>query len=565
MTEQPAAPVVQTPVEVALTSTWREASSGAVTVSATGYGAGADAPALAGRLAALGGAYPAPNAIARLLDGLSGHFAFVATGPRWSLIAVDPVRSIPLAYARSNGAWRIDARADRLRRALGLGVEAVDPEAALALAMAGYTVDAAALYRGVEVMGPGEFVLLRDGEPNRQRYHAYRPWRADKPTYDAARARKALAETVLSVVDTMMAGIGGRELVVPLSAGRDSRLIVSAARHLGHKNIRCFAYGRPGNHEIAASRAIAERLGYRWTCVPMDVPFMRRFYASADYRGYLDEADTLQACPFVQDMPQIMALKEAGFIPCDAVFANGNTGDFLSGGHVVPAIREPAPQLDVEARLTRIVEALIDKHFALWRGLATAENRRTVTHLLHASFAQAGAAPGASEDDYGLFEYAEFCDRQCKYVINGQRVYEALGHEWRLPLWDRELLDFFELVPLAGKAEQTLYGDMLDTENWGGVWQGLPVNAKTIRPHWLSPLRFAAKTLHAPLGGAAWHRFERRYLQYWMETGAQSAIVPYRRAAADRRGARHGIAWLTEAYLERHGLGWNGAPLAVRG
>ena len=51
-------------------------------------------------------------------------------------------------------------------------------------------------------------------------------------------------------------------------------------------------------------------------------------------------------------------------------------------------------------------------------------------------------------------------------------------------------------------------------------------------------------------------------IKYWTETGAQSAIVPYRRAAGDRRGARHGVAWLTEAYLERHGLGWDGAALS---
>jgi len=523
-------------------------------------GHGVDPAALAHGLDAPGNKPPSADRIARLLCELEGHFALVVSAPGWTLIAADRVRSVPVAYGRMDEGWRIDARPERLRRAIGLGREALNLDAALALAMAGYTVDDATLYHGIDVVGPGEFVLLRGSEAYRHRYYTYRPWRADKPAYNPDRAHKALAETVLSVVDAMMAGVGDRELVVPLSAGRDSRLIVSAAHHLGYRNVRCFAYGRRGNHEIAASQAIATRLGYPWTVVPMDVPFMRRFYASPTYRSYLSDADTLQACPFVQDMPQIMALKDAGFIPSDAAIANGNTGDFLSGGHVVPAIREPASSLDAEERLARILETFIGKHFALWEALLTKDRRGRVAELLGASLQRADAVPDAPEDDYGLFEYAEFQDRQCKYVINGQRVYDQLGHDWRLPLWDKSLLDFFETVPLAGKAGQKLYADMLAAEDWGGVWSRLPVNSKSIRPHWLRPLRFAAKALHAPLGAAAWHRFERRYFQYWMELGGHSSIVSYRRATADRRGARHGIAWLTQSYLERHGIAWDGRP-----
>ena len=110
---------------------------------------------------------------------------------------------------------------------------------------------------------------------------------------------------------------------------------------------------------------------------------------------------------------------------------------------------------------------------------------------MRASLARAGATLGAPEDDYGLYEYAEFQDRQCKYVITGQRIYEFLGHEWRLPLWDKAYLDFFESYPAwQGRSTRRLYADMLTAENWGGVWQNVPVNAKTIRPHWLRPIRF---------------------------------------------------------------------------
>jgi hypothetical protein len=44
-----------------------------------------------------------------------------------------------------------------------------------------------------------------------------------------------------------------------------------------------------------------------------------------------------------------------------------------------------------------------------------------------------------------------------------------------------------------------------------------------------------------------------------MENGSHSAIRRYREVARDDRVARHGIAWLTEDYLRRRGLQYDGA------
>jgi asparagine synthase (glutamine-hydrolysing) len=538
---------------------WRRvAPSGGIELMTKGYGRIEDARALA-TLAELRAA-PTVAALSDLLLGLDGHFALAGSGPGWAFAAVDRVRSIPLAWASDTDGWVVDDQAERLRRRVR--AQEPDPGAALALGMAGYTIDAATLFRGIHQLGPGEFVLFSgDAAPQRHRYYCYRPWRADKPAYDPAAARKALAETTLALIDKTMKGIGDRPLVVPLSAGRDSRLIVSAAHHLGYRNIRCFAYGHAGGHEAAASRAIAERLNLPWRFVPVRSRTMRDYFRGETHASYSAFADTLQSAPFVQDLVQVAALKAEGFIPDDAVLCNGNSGDYISGAHIVPEMTVPAPGLSDDERLRRVVAALFKKHFGLWASLQTAANRQRIERQLLASLQRAGATPGDPADDYGLYEYAEFQDRQCKYVITGQRIYEFLGHEWRLPLWDQAYLDFFERIPLAGKARQRLYADMLAAENWGGVWHDVPVNAKTVRPHWLRPVRMLAKLAHAPLGRDAWHRFERRYLQYWMSEGGQSLVAPYRAVARDRRGARHAIAWLTEDYLGRHGMNHAGGPL----
>jgi asparagine synthase (glutamine-hydrolysing) len=236
------------------------------------------------------------------------------------------------------------------------------------------------------------------------------------------------------------------------------------------------------------------------------------------------------------------------------VIVNGNSGDYITGNHVPETMWLPAEGLSDDARWQRIIDALLKKHFSLWRSLAMPENNTRITTLLRNSIARAGGALGDPETDHGLYEYAEFQDRQCRYVITGQRIYEFLGHDWRLPLWDNDYLRFWEGVPLAEKAGQGLYARMLANANWGGVWRDVPVNRKTVRPLSMVPVRLAAKLLHAPLGRERWHHFERRYLQYWMDATCNSACVPYANVRRDTRGARHHIAWLAELYLARHGV-----------
>ena len=97
--------------------------------------------------------------------------------------------------------------------------------------------------------------------------------------------------------------------------------------------------------------------------------------------------------------------------------------------------------------------------------------------------------------DHLLYEYSEFIDRQSKYVISGQRMYEYYGYSWRLPLWDEEYILFWKKVPLEYKLKQKLYFlKCFKINNFGDVWgEDIPVNKKTIVPKWLIPLRFICK------------------------------------------------------------------------
>jgi hypothetical protein len=172
-----------------------------------------------------------------------------------------------------------------------------------------------------------------------------------------------------------------------------------------------------------------------------------------------------------------------------------------------------------------------------------------------------GGGLGKPENDFALYEMSECLNRQIKYVVAGQRSYEWHGYDWRLPLWDNDFLDFWTAAPLAAKAGRRLFRETFAECNWGGVWGGEWEFPQTMIPAWLRPLRLAAKVMHAPLGRARWHRFEKRYFGWAMDEVCNYAVAPYGRVARDRRGHRNASSWQAEKYLAAKGLGFDGLPL----
>ena len=364
---------------------------------------------------------------------------------------------------------------------------------------------------------------------------------------------KRLIQSTLDIFDRMFRSIAGRQLVVPLSAGYDSRLIIALASHFGHKDVVCFTYGRPGNFEATTSKQLCDRLDIPWLFVPASVRDMRSFYASTLCIDYLSFADQCSSVPFIQDVFALDKLLTSKQISRDCVIVNGQSGDFTSGNHI-PASFATERDLSESQRRSHIINSYLTKHFALWQTLRTDPNLAIADHLVWQQIQAAGGELGEPDTDHGLYEFAEFQDRQSKYVISGQRCYDFLGLDWRLPLWDADLMLFWQSVPLELKLGQQLYKDALLDRNWANIWQDLPVNRKTIRPRVIAPLRQVVRTATAPLGQKRWHEIERRLFFYWMELTCHTATVSYSRWATDRRGPRNTVSWLAEQYLSRHGL-----------
>jgi hypothetical protein len=263
----------------------------------------------------------------------------------------------------------------------------------------------------------------------------------------------------------------------------------------------------------------------------------------------------------VHDLPVMIELLEKNIVNENDIIINGGTGDFISGMHIPYSLVEEQQKVTCFPKSCNIVlDLLIKKHFRLWESLATLENDGVVEKILLEELSLLKDENIDEQTIHGLYEYLEFQNRQSKYAISRQRIYEFLRLEWQLPLWTKDYLEFWQSVPAHLKLRQKLYRETLVEANWGGVWQGSEWQfERYISPKWMKNLvRPVCKLLCAPAGKEAWHKFEKRFLLYWMDVLGWQGIIPYHLVATDRRKARHFVAWHTEIYLNQQGLNYNG-------
>ena len=145
----------------------------------------------------------------------------------------------------------------------------------------------------------------------------------------------------------------------------------------------------------------------------------------------------------------------------------------------------------------------------------------------------------------GVAEFLEYENRQTKFVANCQRIYEFYNLKWQLPLWDKSFINFWSYVPLKYKIDQKLYKDTLNELNMGKVWGGKYDLKPFVSPSWVRTIRYMFKAYFIFLGKNKWHKFERRYLNYWTDNICGQSAFPYKKIIKNKNGARHYVSWLT--------------------
>ena len=350
-----------------------------------------------------------------------------------------------------------------------------DGDSVLEATMAGYVSGPYTLFKELRQLQAGESIFWNRATDKLEvrRYHTYLPTAFHQGTVDELVDR--LGEIVDRAIERVIGAANGAPIWVPLSGGLDSRLVLCKLVERGYDNAQSFSYGPPGNDDAKVACQVAERLNVPWRFLPSRRADMRRFFASNDRHEYWRYASGLCSIPNPQDILPLTRLMREGCLSEGDFVINGQTGDFISGGHIPPRL------LETNAGMEDLIEAIVGKHYSLWRSLKTPENlARIEARILEDLDLKRDAKPSVQElaAHYERWEYQE---RQSKYIVNGQRIYDFLGLNWALPWWDREYVEFWQNVPASTKAGKALYLRYLDDYDYKGLF-------RAFKPHvWYWP------------------------------------------------------------------------------
>lgn len=413
-------------------------SSGGVHIRGSAFwkGEGAD---LAPLPDAFAGVQSAADFVA-LLQRLNGFFAVIRENGDEVYAAVDHTRSIPLFYGQKGDDAYISDDAHWVRE--HVGDEAFEELAETEFSLCGYVTGPDTLHAHVKQLQAGEAVIIEAG-PNGtdlrpKRYYRRIHGHAIEAGLDELATQHE--QVMEQSTQRMMKWADGRCLCIPLSNGRDSRLIALMLRQLGCKNVLTFSYGKPGNAESEGSRRVARRLGFRWEFVPYSLESWHKWFHSPERRDYWRMADGLSSMPHCQDWPAVWEMKKAGVLPPETVFVPGHAGTLRIRA---PHFFRTAKGKPAEARLVHHIL----KHNYRWESqnprIGDLEHRlyRRILDRCEASNVQTFLDMESAAAKWSWQE------RNAKFAVNSVRVYEYWGYRWWLPLMDRELVDFWSRVP----------------------------------------------------------------------------------------------------------------------
>ena len=357
------------------------------------------------------------------------------------VLAQDRLRSWPLFWALENGAdgRRLIISDDATAMRGALSAPRLDPRARREFLDAGFISGTDTLLAGVHQTEQGAIVHIdRDTGRARTVTHSLARFSEESamvtdPEEFSGLLLAALDAGMGRVLEDLAARPGSPRLVLPLSGGLDSRLLVAwLTLHGALDRAVAFTYGRPGTREVEVSRKVAEAVGLEWHAVDYVPAELREAWQTQEAADFLEYSYALGALPHVQDWHALRSLLEQGVV---------RPGDVVLPGHTIVGNMHDEHLLE-EPSVTRgqVAKAILIHHQEL-----QGDQRRAYTDPYRAAkvrdFLALWPFTGSPRDVQSILESYNVRERQTKYINNSMRTYEHLGLEWALPMLDVEFWD----------------------------------------------------------------------------------------------------------------------------
>ena len=396
----------------------------------------------------------------------TGHFAFILKYNHYIYAAVDIICSYPLFYLLHQDEVIVSNSAQKLKTEFSLND--IDSIPLLEFYMAGYVTGKDTIIKNLYKIQPGELLVINTKENNykREQYYSY------FPTINCtdSKSNKDYLNELDIIMDDIFQRIikkaNGLPIWLPLSGGLDSRFIACKLKQFNYPSLYSFSYGPSGNYEAKAAKKVANDLDIPWIFVDSNSKRERKLFQGKKRKEYWEFASGSYSLPSMMEYEALYELTERNIIPKNAIIINGQTGDFITGGHIPKAL------IDKGSYVHDLIDAIISKHYSVWQNIPLHKSFDQIKNKIIELLDLENKTKLNKEELASYFEFWEWQSRQSMSVVNGQRLYDFFGYQWMLPLWEKSLVTFYQNVPLELRLGQNLFIDYLEKFNYKNLFKG---------------------------------------------------------------------------------------------
>lgn len=312
----------------------------------------------------------------------------------------------------------------------------------------GYTSNNYTLLQNVLTLQAGEFLKINTSDDSFEiiKYFDYEYKLQDYQNIEYF--IKKLNQVHEKVFSRLINSLKNRQVIIPLSGGYDSRLILEYLVKNNYKNIIAVTWGNINDWQVKIARIVSNKLGVKWVFIKQDKLKWRKIYEK-HIDKYVQLSGGIDSIPYFQENVTMEIMKESDLMQKDAIVISGNSGDFIEGSHIPNEIFEK----DI-FNSKEVAELILSKHFKLNEFKHDFLKNKCYDEIIF-GLQMPNEMDSTKAAEY--FEKWEWRNRQSKFVVNCTKVFELFGHEWRMPFWDSEIMDFWSSVPISLKKNRSLF------------------------------------------------------------------------------------------------------------
>lgn len=355
----------------------------------------------------------------------TGNWAAVVETEEKIFLISDGPRSFPILYT-FDGEWLVSSDPQQLMQTMA--DPRLDQAAAAEFLNACFVLGDDTLISGVKNVPAASIVQLNErGSSSVSQHISLTP--TTEQRLGARDALEQFHEELLSVFGRLLEVANGRQLLVPLSGGADSRLILAVLHELGAPNVHTFTYGFPEALEAKLSREVSENVGYPWHHVTFSAQDLYKRWWQPKTNAFLQDCWTGLALPHIQDWYALGDLRKNPEIADDAIILPGHT---IVGNEHDDWCFNPKVDLDRERMVKILAGHHLNQQGKAKKALRVDYSRQKIEDFVTAHWPDEN--PATRSDVTTAFNLAE---RQPKYINNSMRGYEHFGFDWALPMLER--------------------------------------------------------------------------------------------------------------------------------